>query len=340
MKRPITTENVFKIEPYRSIVKLLSLFQKHKGGMEQKHFRYALIHNHDIRTPQNKEGLDKWAIAECEGFFGKTIELLIRTNLIKKGCVTSRNNLNGFLNRLLELEVIERDEKSRYRIPENHFIMYEKIKCNDTLNSYDINEETSLVSRENFNHMMFGFADELSELSNSEDIQNLSDSLKLIENTLRMIESLRNKLVLRLYTKRAKKLIANYGNDDFKKFVTHPYMLVDFYQDWFDPDNKKFMELVEYATEKEIDRADVTKTWNDFQLTSLCLYNEESNDENKLRENWGLSQEEFWEVDKLLRKDMENYSLSPMSYVYYPRFGKNLLEKNVDEILQVLEGSG
>jgi hypothetical protein len=342
MKRPVTKDSVFRVEPYRSILRLLSIFQKHKGGMEQKQFRYALIRNHDIRTPQNKEGLDKWAIAECEGFFGKTIEFFIKNNLIKEGCVSSRNNLNGFLNRLLDLEVIERNDKSRYRFSINYFTLFERIRCENTLNLYETNEIVAIDFKEKINHMLFGFSDELTDFESSEDIQYLSDSLKSIENTLEGIESLRNKLVLRFYSKRAKKLVTNYGNDKFKSLFTHPYMLVDFFQNWYNPDDTRFMDLVESATEKDIDIINVSKVWNDFLLTYGYLMEVESRDENILKEKWGLSREDYWKIDNLIRKEMENIAemLCSISYVYYPRFGKNLVEKNIDEILQVLNGSG
>ena len=334
MKRPVTKDSVFKIEPYRSILNLLSIFQKHKGGMEQKHFRYALIHNHDLRTPQNKEGLDKWAIAECEGFFGNSIQFLVKSGLIKENCITSRNNLNGFLNRLLELKVVERDKNSRYKIEKNIENECERIRCIDIINSYTPNHLIVANFNGIYSHLMFGFDDD--ELISDKDLRDLIEYLKNIEVALKSIESLRIIYAFRLYINRIKEIVKDFGNENFKTLISHPYTcLAYYYGDYFGMDD----ELFEYVWDKRVKLPDECDDEISLEYTGF-LY--DMDDERIFQNTWGLTLDEFHKVDKLIKKEMNTISelLGNAPYVYYPKFGKNIYEKDVEGILQILKGSG
>lgn len=304
--------------------------------MEQKHFRYALIHNHDIRTLQNKEGLDKWAIVECEGFFGKIVAFLIKTNIIKEGCVTSRNNLNGFLNRLLELRVIDRDDKSRYRIQKSYLIECKKIQCNDVLNSFAVGLIDPIELKGTFIHMLYGFPQELIELLNDDEKLNLKKSLKSIEDILSSIKSLRIKYAFRLYIIKVKKLLVDYGNERFRRLFSHPFMCLAYHEgDFIGCDD----EMMGYVYDKSIKVPDEIDEYITLEYDSFF---DDFQDENRFRKNWGLTFDEYSKVDKLIKTEMNIISdlLGDTPYVYYPKFGKNPMEKNMDEILQVLEGSG
>ena len=114
MKKEITKETVFEIEPYRSIINLLleikklendirdERHKKFKDGIEQKHFRYVLIKDHD------KENLHKWTYKGLKCLFGDKLKKSIENGYIKEGCITSRNSLTNFLDRLLKMKVIKK----------------------------------------------------------------------------------------------------------------------------------------------------------------------------------------------------------------------------------------
>lgn len=136
-----TKENLMNIPHYRSIINLLITFQDYKDGLEQKHFRYALIKDHDKQTNSNLEGLNNISIKEMEGFFkGDIIKSLSDSEAIENNCITSRNNLNGFLNRLIELGVVNKDKKGKYHIDKKCFLEGIRISNKRTLDYYPTEE--------------------------------------------------------------------------------------------------------------------------------------------------------------------------------------------------------
>ena len=102
-----TEENVFENEPYRSILNLITRFQDYeKGAISQKHMRYALCKNYDIKTSDNPKGLGKQTILEVKGFFGDKLDEMIKKGEIKTGIITSGGNLNtNYLRRLRKLKI-------------------------------------------------------------------------------------------------------------------------------------------------------------------------------------------------------------------------------------------
>jgi len=78
---------------YKSIINLTFHYTKKGKALRQLHYRYALIANHD--NIQNTDLLKK-----MKNFFGNDLEKLYNEGKIIKNCITSRKNLNNFLNKL------------------------------------------------------------------------------------------------------------------------------------------------------------------------------------------------------------------------------------------------
>ena len=78
---------------YKSIINLTFHYTKKGKALRQLHYRYALIANHD--NIQNTDLLKK-----MKKFFGNDLEKLYNDRKIIKNSITSRKNLNNFLNKL------------------------------------------------------------------------------------------------------------------------------------------------------------------------------------------------------------------------------------------------
>ena len=117
------------IEPYRSILTLLSEFQE-KNGLEFRHLRYALIKNHD-GIYYNIRDITK--AFYTKGNVSKLDEL-IRNEEITPDCITSRYNLNNFLNRLIKIKVVKkigRGKKPKYKIHPDFY--KEVVRCRNII---------------------------------------------------------------------------------------------------------------------------------------------------------------------------------------------------------------
>jgi len=125
MKPKPTPENAFTLPKYRDIINLLFEFQG-KSGLQQKHFRYALIENHDGMEGYNERKVLK-DFTEMGG--EDKLQSLIDNECKNPKCISSGKNLHNFLVRLVDMKVIKKDERSeigKYRLVEEY--RYEVIK--------------------------------------------------------------------------------------------------------------------------------------------------------------------------------------------------------------------
>jgi len=100
-KTTVTKINVFQREPYRSIINLIIEFPR---GLQQRHLRYALIKNNDgVKT------------TDIEMMLKPLLPKLIKKGIIAKNCVSSRQNLNKFVQKLSRMGILKQD--NRYTMP-------------------------------------------------------------------------------------------------------------------------------------------------------------------------------------------------------------------------------
>jgi hypothetical protein len=119
MKPKPTPENAFTLPKYRDIINLLFEFQ----GLQQKHFRYALIENHDKMEWYNENKVLKTFGGEDK------LQSLIDSGRINPKCISSGKNLHNFLVSLVDIGVIKKDKGSKitkYRLEKTY--RYEVIK--------------------------------------------------------------------------------------------------------------------------------------------------------------------------------------------------------------------
>lgn len=106
------TELLNTKEPYVEIFKLLSSYQYEtdEEGLEQKHFRYALVNRKNETLEYTKS---------METFFGDSLD----AGIITRDCIPSRKHLNFYLKRLCQLGIIDRlgrKKPYRYRISDKY----------------------------------------------------------------------------------------------------------------------------------------------------------------------------------------------------------------------------
>jgi hypothetical protein len=181
MRKAVTKDNVFKLEPYRSILNLLIEYQEPNGGLEAKHFRYALIKDHD------KDNLHKWTYAGMQSFFGDRLLNLFNKGLVKKDCITSRNALNNFLTTLCNLKVIsrtKRGKKVKYKISKVYSLLGERIFNKQAFDWYNnlkvIEDEIGMPVK----HYIYGLNDEIYNSLSKEDRVKINQHLGRITDNL------------------------------------------------------------------------------------------------------------------------------------------------------------
>ncbi|PNX45591.1 MAG: hypothetical protein BV457_09255 [Thermoplasmata archaeon M9B1D] len=116
MKRKMRIAELMKKPHYKSIINLTFHYTKKGKALRQLHYRYALIANHD-----NIENTD--LLQKMKKFFANDLEKLYTDGKIIKNCITSRKNLNNFLNKLcspkrniLEKRSIDNEDNKFYLI--------------------------------------------------------------------------------------------------------------------------------------------------------------------------------------------------------------------------------
>jgi hypothetical protein len=190
MREPVTKENVFKRPQYRSILNLLIEFQEHKGGLEQRHMRYALIKGHD------KENLHKSNKLEMEAFFGERLQYLYDKKLVE-ACITSRNALNNFLRTLLNLKAINRvkkGKKGKYKISKQYSLIGERIINKQVFDWY---KNLTVIDASNNSlpekHYIYGLSDEMYKSLSKEDKDKIDEYIDNITDNLFEINNIVNK---------------------------------------------------------------------------------------------------------------------------------------------------
>jgi hypothetical protein len=158
-----TEDNIFELPKYRSILNLLIGFQRHKGGLEAKHLRYALIKNHD--------NLDKKT--SLKAFYGNALDEMIKQGHIERDCISSKYNLNKKLNTLWELGVISYKYRKKRRVYTiNKKFLKEGIRIfnKEVIDEYPI-DEISYVDDGTFRrYIIYGLEEETFK-SNSREIK-------------------------------------------------------------------------------------------------------------------------------------------------------------------------
>jgi hypothetical protein len=185
MKIAVTKDNVFNRKPYRSILNLLIEYQYYKGGLEQKHFRYALIKNHD------KNNFHEWTYIEMQSFFKDRLQSMFKQGLIDEGCITSRNSLNNFLTALCNLKAITRakkGKKTKYTISKEYKLLGERIFNRQVFDWYKhlkVIEEPGGIK-----HYIYGLGEELYESMSKKDRNKLQEHIENITSNLFNIDSI------------------------------------------------------------------------------------------------------------------------------------------------------
>ncbi len=106
-KEKPTRENVFDLQPYKSILNLILHF---KSGLAPKYIRYALIRGND------RENFDKKTYTDLEAFYNKkNLNDLYNRGIIEEDIVTSKYSLSNFLHTLNRLDIIYKSGK-KYKI--------------------------------------------------------------------------------------------------------------------------------------------------------------------------------------------------------------------------------
>lgn len=160
MKVEITKSNVWNDEhpQYKSILNLLIKFQDDaKGkGLQQKHFRYALCPNHD--------NINEYDMDRMKRFFGESLKKLIDEKEIVPDCISSRNNLTNFLDRLVnELRMVKklrRGKVCKYRMKDEYVNESYRMKNHRIIDRYELDWIASF-KRDRYNQIVYGIPKDL-----------------------------------------------------------------------------------------------------------------------------------------------------------------------------------
>jgi len=227
MKKPVSIGNVFERDPYRSILNLLIEF----GELEQKHFRYALIPNHD------KDTLHKWTFNEMELFFSNRLISLITLKSIKEGCITSRNNLNKFIGVLSDLGAIKRITKGKkiyYRISDELILKGERLRNKEVFDLYKHVMINHIEQSER--HIIYGMTKDMYNLFSKEDRDKIDKYLCDIEEKLIEIDLIRSNYVFSTIHKNlTQKISHKFKDNELASYIIAVTPLLTFFKTFDSP---------------------------------------------------------------------------------------------------------
>ncbi len=240
-RQGLTTEDILEKPWYKSILNLLIEFQDKEfqggKGLKQIHFRYVLVKGYkksDKKQVQNN-------IKVLKIFFGDRIDFLIEKGLIIPECITSKQNLTKFLNKLEKypitaIEKIDSNSDVRYHIKKEFFNEMERRNNIYALNFFPQNQMISFNFGKNMEeshriHTIYGLSDKtFQELFNDEDRKTVETYLKKIDTILDSIKDIR---ISRLDDEINRRLYIFYKstkNDKIKNFIkTKSFLLINFF---------------------------------------------------------------------------------------------------------------
>ena len=219
MKIKPTPENIFTLPKYRDIINLLFEFQG-KDGLQQKHFRYALIENHDNMERYNERKVLKDFIEKK----GKDkLQSLIESGRINPKCISSGKNLHNFLVRLLGMKVIKKDNRgeiAKYRLEETYRLEGFRIRNKEEIDFYD-RDEIHPVNIDTFNrkHILYGFP---SKIYKSKRVE-IKRKVKEINKLLNDIDFICFDELWDKWKETYVYLLDEYGNKAFRDFMKDKY---------------------------------------------------------------------------------------------------------------------
>jgi len=187
--KKMTPEDMLKQTHYSSILNLTRLFGNNKG-LQQLHYRWELIENHDNIK-------QTYFVKKMEKFFDNSdLNKIYNSILYKKNSVSSRSNLSNFLTRLVDEYLLQREPDSngisRYHLTQRgelyllkHNLMnmvdltpiqhIKKVYLDISNILLDNNE--FLISKKKIEEMYYATDEEIKEILNT-DLKNVSDEEK------------------------------------------------------------------------------------------------------------------------------------------------------------------
>lgn len=261
MKVKLTPETIFKFPHYESIKNLLFEFTG-KSGLQQKHFRYALIENHDNMEWYNERKVK-------EDFMDKDgkdkLQPLIDSEKINPKCISSGKNLTNFLNRLVDMEIIKKVDRgkiTKYRLEETYLLEEYKIRNKEMIDLYERDEIHPVNIDSSFrNHILYGFP---SKVYKSKRVE-IKKKVKGIDELLSEIDSICFDELWDKWKEKYVYLLDEYGNKAFRDFME------DKYDAFFD---MVFAYCGDYLDEKHLEALgiDVSKEDNNLILEDIDTY--------------------------------------------------------------------
>lgn len=232
-KMKISIEELYKGEHYGNIVTLLWHFQDEEGGLQQKHFRHALIDNeseqlsHTVTVAMERffetpmlSHLDRLSYTVgMERFFETPLlsYLYETTGSIQKGCIATQKDLNYYLNYLLQNNVIEKvNRKKPFRYKLNKEYGCEVIKWSTGLCITEWRKDYLFHGGSFFEYyapsndkgigewFIFGLPLKMDELFDKNEIKQIATCLKNVEENLRKIVEMKCKKTIEISEKMKK----------------------------------------------------------------------------------------------------------------------------------------
>ena len=329
----VTIENVFEIEPYRSVINLLNEFQSHKEGIEQRHMRYALIKNHD------KDNLWSSTQLELESFFGDRLQQLVNEGYIKPDCITSRNRLTNVLDTLLKMGIVQKGTLKRSRKKKFKYFLHPYYRAEierrinkDILDDYPIGFVTNITQGKMTNriHLFYGISPDIIDTWDSVDKEKLVSNIEEISDNISKIEAINNKYKLSEFVKLIRKASSEFeGSKEFTKaFSDNGFLRIFCYMFLFKCGNYRSYSISLYdiigtkdISDKEIEKyhTKLNTYFSDFEVN---FYN------SLLFEEWNLDIDEMMEFDIITMAMLNSLeSIREISYSCYHKYGIVLTNK-------------
>ena len=106
-KIEMSFDTIYYKKHYRAILTLLLYFEDRENGLQQRHFRYALMKEH---------GLAEDSIEKMEVFFGDELKNFYSNTSINKGYIGSQQKLTNYLTALYESGIVKKSGKHPNKI--------------------------------------------------------------------------------------------------------------------------------------------------------------------------------------------------------------------------------
>jgi hypothetical protein len=210
MRRSITRENAYYIEPYHTILSMFlfaeSSDKKNKRGLTFEQLRLALVAGEDFDKIIN--------------YFGEGLREKIKQH------IRTKNDLNNtYLKKLLELKLIRKDiryKKPRYFLSDDFLIYLIRSINKDCLDEYRNDQIWEFNVNEEPRYLLYGLSDNMN-LSAAENKQ-INDCIREIEQIVQKIEKIKIKKLFQLVKIKKEK----YENDEkmlrqyLQAFNPHP----------------------------------------------------------------------------------------------------------------------